>query len=181
MKRLPLPSPGHLAASLRDTAAPALALLTGARASGKTSWSRQLVDAARAAGLSAAGLLSPPVFTQGEKTGIALLDVATDERRLLAQRAAEGASGAAGTGWRFDAKTLAWGNGLLATLPPADLVLIDEIGPLEFDGKKGFLAAFAAIDARRYRLALVTVRPGLLDAALARWPWCEAIYDTEQQ
>lgn len=181
MKRLPLPPPGQLAASLRDTAAPALALLTGARGSGKTSWGRLLVDVARAAGLSAAGLLSPPIFTQGQKTGIALLDIATGERRLLAQRAAEGESGTAGTGWRFDAATLAWGNDILASLPPADLVLIDEMGPLEFDGKMGFLAAFSTIDARRYRLALVTVRPGLLDTALARWPCCATIYDTEQQ
>ena len=33
-----------------------------------------------------------------------------------------------------------------------------------------WVSAFPLLDARRYRLALVVVRPALLDAAQARWP-----------
>ena len=56
-----------------------------------------------------------------------------------------------------------------------ELLLIDELGPLEFRGEGGFIAGFAAIDARHYRLAVVVVRPELLDAARQRWPWYSAV------
>lgn len=36
-----------------------------------------------------------------------------------------------------------------------------------------------ANDARRYRLAVAVVRPELLDAAMARWPWASCIYDKD--
>ena len=64
---------------------------------------------------------------------------------------------------------------MLEKLPPGELLLIDELGPLEFRGEGGFIAGFAAIDARHYRLAVVVVRPELLDAARQRWPWYSAV------
>jgi hypothetical protein len=51
-----------------------------------------------------------------------------------------------------------------------DLLFVDELGPLEFRGEGGFVHGFAAIEARRYLLAIVVIRPELLKDAMVRWP-----------
>ena len=57
--------------------------------------------------------------------------------------------------------------------------MIDELGPLEFRGEGGFLAGFQAIAAQQYRLALVVVRPELIDIARERWPGFNHLYTME--
>ena len=169
------PAPHDLIERLRRETDPFLLLLTGGRGAGKTRWCLKLLDEARAAGISAVGVLSPPVYTAGDKTAIDLLNVASGQRQRLAERPRPGEPGTAGLGWRFDPAVLDRGNAVLEKLPPGELLLIDELGPLEFRGEGGFIAGFAAIDARHYRLAVVVVRPELLDAARQRWPWYSAI------
>lgn len=176
--RRAVPAAETLAGSLRDAAQPRLVLLTGGRGSSKTRWCGELAQAARDAGLSLAGVISPPVYAAG-KIAIDLLAVATGERRRLAERPPPGEPGTAGLGWRFDLAALAWGNAILDNTSACDLLLIDELGPLEFRGEGGLLAGFAAIEARRYRLAVAVVRPELLDTARARWPWFSLIYDKD--
>ena len=156
-----------------------LALLTGGRGSGKTRWCEALARAGRDAGLVVAGLVSPPVLVGGEKTGIDLLDVASGERRRLAERARADLPGTEGLGWCFDPEALALGNALLARAGACDLLLVDELGPLEFGRGSGLTAAFALLDSRRYRLAVVVVRPALVAAARARWPGAALVWELE--
>lgn len=173
------PKPEELLTALRDTAKPRLALLTGGRGSGKTRWCLSLLDAARSAGLKTAGVISPPVYANGAKIAIDVLDAASGARRRLAERPAANEVGTAGLGWRFDAPALAWGNALLENVKTCDLLIVDELGPLEFRGVGGFHHGFAAIEARRYRQAVVVVRPELIAAAIARWTWVSNIYDKD--
>lgn len=173
----PPPDPEALVAARGSLPAGSLAFLTGGRGAGKTRWCEALVRAARAAGLSACGLLSPPVLVGEEKSGIDLLDLATGERRRLAERARPGLPGTAGLGWRFHPKALAAGNALLERVVACDLLLVDELGPLELRRGSGFTAAFGLLDARRYGLAIVVVRPGLVGAARSRWPGAAPIWD----
>jgi hypothetical protein len=58
---------------------------------------------------------------------------------------------------------------------PCDLLIVDELGPLEFDKGQGWLEGFRAVDSGRYRAALLTIRPSLLDRALQRWGKAEVI------
>lgn len=174
---LPVPPPATVVEAMRRDPGPRLALLTGGRGSSKTRWCLALLDAARAAGLAVAGVVSPPVYGQGRKVAIDLVDAAGGERRRLADKPPPGERGTAGLGWHFDAETLAWGSALLERRAACDLLLIDELGPLEFRGKGGFRAAFDAVAAQRYRLAIVVIRPELLDQAITRWPWRSHIYD----
>lgn len=173
------PAPEALIEHLRAADEPRLTLLTGGRGSSKTRWCCATREAALHAGFEVAGVLSPPVYGAGGKIAIDVMDAKSGERRRLAVRPSAHQTGTAGLGWRFDPEALAWGDDLLYRAPPCDLLFVDELGPLEFRGAGGFRHGFAAIEARRYHLAVVVIRPELLDAALARWPWVAAIYDKE--
>jgi nucleoside-triphosphatase THEP1 len=45
-----------------------------------------------------------------------------------------------------------------------DVLVIDELGPLEFDLQTGWTASFEVLRRKRYRLALIVIRPECLDA-----------------
>lgn len=159
----------------RDSGRGQLIVLSGGRGAGKTSWCLALTCLARRRGLTVAGLVSPAAFCDGCKTAIDLQDLGSGETRRLAERPGPNAPGTAGLGWRFDRATLAWGNDLIERTAASDLLVIDEMGPLEFAGQDGFTAGFAAIDACRYCLAVVVVRPELLREALRRWPRAQVV------
>ena len=156
-----------------------LVLLSGERGAGKTTWCRSLADLAQEQGLIVAGLASPAVFCDGRKTAIDLLDLSRGETRRLAERAGFGTPETAGLGWCFDPATLAWGNALIKSAGACDLLMIDEMGPLEFSGRDGFTAGFAVIDACRYRLAVIVVRPKLMPIALQNWPQAQIVEPTD--
>lgn len=173
------PAPEEVVAGWDAFPCGSLALLTGGRGAGKTRWCEAFARAGREVGLAVSGLVSPAVLARGEKTGIDLLDVASGQRRRLAERARADLPGTEGLGWRFDPETLALGNALLARIATCDLLLVDELGPLEFGRGSGLTAAFALLDASRYRLAVVVLRPALVAAARARWPEAAHVWELE--
>ncbi|MEA4909911.1 MAG: DUF2478 domain-containing protein [Chloroflexi bacterium] len=152
-------------------------LITGDRGAGKTTLCRMLIDAAHRAGWRVGGLLSPPVLEGRERVAIDVEDLRKGERRRLASLAQPGTPGEVHTcRWAFDAATLAWGDQALRQALPCDLLVIDELGPLEFERGQGWTSAFAALEhAGAYRMALVVVRPELLAAARRRWPQAEIL------
>lgn len=174
-----------------DLKPPPLYLLTGPIGAGKTIFCRQLVQAARLRGWRVAGLLSPAVMQDGQKTGIFLEDLNSGEQRLLAidpltpHANFVRASSPFGRGesvhtfpvgkWLFDPQVLRWGNAVLASCPPCDLLIVDELGPLEFNAGQGLTAAFDLLTAGQFRVGLMVIRPTLLEAARARWPWAEVL------
>jgi nucleoside-triphosphatase len=175
-------SPGILLAkffSIKDPES-TLILITGPRGVGKTSWCQEMIRDARQRSLSIGGLVSPAVFVAGEKTGIDLLDISTGQRRRLAEhRPAASAGQDEGPGviateaWVFRRETLEWGNATLACLGNVDILLLDELGPLEFQRGKGLQAGLARLDTHQDRLAMAVVRPELLSLAIERWPWAQ--------
>lgn len=66
-------------------------------------------------------------------------------------------------GWRLDPSALDRGNEILATIAPCDLLIIDEVGPLEMQHGRGWNQAFLALALSRHRAALVVCRPELID------------------
>lgn len=156
-----------------------LILITGPSGSGKTTWCEALTDHARQVGISPVGLISPPVYSGGTKTAIDLLDLQTQERRRLArlhnsQKSTQ--AGPATIDWQFDPQVLAWGDTLLQRTDAnqealQNLLILDELGPLELVRGQGWQSGLRLVDGRSYRLACVVVRPALLSVALERWPW----------
>ena len=175
-------SPGDLLASFLSNTKQnrALYLLLGTSGSGKTSWCLDLVNQVSRSGLKVGGLLSPAIFAGDQKIGIDLLDLTTQEKRRLASRPPNQGENELCTGaWCLDQATLAWGNQCLQKQPEPDILILDEIGPLEFTQKKGLLTGLDLVDSGSYRMAIVTIRPSLLEKAQQRWPHSQVIEITE--
>ncbi len=152
-------------------------------------WQRQddplpRTDRRRPTQFDVAGVLSPARFERGVKVGIDVLDLRSGELRRLAHlRTMETASDVTGVvtqRWRFDAAALAWANQVLATATPCDLLVVDELGPLELEQERGWTAALATIDTRAFDMALVVVRKSLLERAMLRWPNADVLKITNQ-
>jgi nucleoside-triphosphatase len=150
---------------------PELVVVSGWRGCGKTTFCEKCAGIAQAAGWRVAGLLSPAVFHDGNKTGIDVIDLGSGERRRLARLPGneDGNAPFRTTGWVFDPDQMRWGNEILAGIEGCDLLVVDELGPLELLNDQGWTAGLAALDGGHYRAALAVVRPELLDTARRRW------------
>jgi nucleoside-triphosphatase THEP1 len=159
-------------------------IITGKSGSGKTSFCAAVVNAMRQGDLKRMdirGVLSPALRRGGEKVGIQAVNLVTFEHKNLAERN-DGDPGAVSTKrWKFDPKVIAWCNSILANATPCTVLILDEIGPLEFKQGEGFIAGLEAVDIGDYELSLVVVRPHLLDRARERWPGAEVINVQELQ
>jgi len=138
-------------------------VVTGGREVGKTTFCRQVIERYRGAGKTVSGLLSPGRFIDGKKTGIFAIALETNEQRLLASLVAGEIDGMRQGHWSFDAKVVEWGNQQLKEAVEADLLVIDELGPLEFQRRMGWVAAFDRLKSKKFGLALVVIRPECLD------------------
>lgn len=146
-----------------------LILITGPSGSGKTTFCTRLASLSSEAGLSVGGILCPAVFEGGQKVGIEQLDISSGERQRLGVRSKDAGDSTVGC-WHMDETVLDWGNQIIAGLKDEDVIIIDELGPLELEDGYGYQGALHLLDEGRYRTAFVVVRPALLPLAQLRWP-----------
>lgn len=158
-----------------DSTQSRLLIISGQSGSGKTIWCGELAHQAKALGMSVAGVISPAVFQQGQKIGIDLFDLFTSERRRLANRRPNFPEHHIGRRWELDFDVLRWGNALLSQISACQLLVLDELGPLELVENQGLTKGMELLDARKLVLACIAVRPVFLSNALARWPWATYI------
>jgi nucleoside-triphosphatase len=153
-----------------DLSAPPLWLVSGQRGAGKTNFCRLLAGYARAAGWKVAGLLSPAIVEAGIKTGILAEDLHSGEAHRLASAISEPPFDLQLGRWFFDRAILAWGNRVLEASLPCDLLIVDEIGPLELVRGEGWAAALEILGRPGFDLGLAVVRPELEESFRARFP-----------
>ena len=147
-------------------------LLTGPIGVGKTTVCQRVAGLARERGLSVGGTVTPAIYDQsGEKIGIALIDLETAERRVLAHLD-RGQPGLKVGKYGFDVQVLAWGCDILdrAAVAGCDLFLVDEVGPLELVEGQGFTRALTVLETGILPRTLTVVRPALLDQVRQRAP-----------
>jgi nucleoside-triphosphatase len=155
-----------------------LIIISGAIGSGKSTLCSQLAAYFQGAGWQLSGLVSRGVFTDNQKKAIAAVNLNDGEARLLAVYRLQPISDKDGDlplHWDFDPATLAWGNQVFQQTGLTDLLVVDELGPLEMKRNEGWTAAITAINERRFRLALLVLRPALLTQAVKQWPWAQVI------
>jgi nucleoside-triphosphatase THEP1 len=165
-------SPDSLLASLlseKDTGK--LILVTGYSGSGKTHWCLELAELAKIGGVNAVGLVSPAVFEGDIKVGIDLVDIKSGSRQRLAVCRGRSSPGQSTLDWDFNDEALTWGNSILGKLDTCQLLILDEMGPLELQRGTGLSNGIGLISTRGYGLACVVIRPALIEIAKSLWPW----------
>ena len=146
-----------------------IAVLTGERGIGKTSICRRVVALAQPAGWSCGGIIT---LALGDARDV--LEVAGGAVRRLTRSA--GTSQAVDQGrFLFDPGVLNWAQQRLSQATPCDLLVIDEIGPLELERGKGWVNALDVLRDGDFGLALVVVRPELVAQAKQGLPGCATV------
>lgn len=141
-----------------------IVLLAAPRGAGKTTACQRFVEQGRQAGMRIGGILTPACYdSSGTKTGIMAVDAFTEERRPLATVEPDPHRATVGR-YRFDPAVMHWAvdRVLLALGAPIDVVVIDEIGPLELVQKEGFAPALAYLPGAKATTAVLIVRAELL-------------------
>lgn len=144
---------------------PALLLLTAARGAGKTTAACRAVRLAAEVGLCVGGILAPPRYdAAGACLGIDAVDLATGERRPLADLEPDPARATVGR-YRFGPATLAWATAtmLAALSQPLDLAVIDEIGRLELRQGSGYAPVLRALPTAAAANVLILARDAFLE------------------
>jgi len=172
-------------------------LLTGRRGVGKTTICQALAELARRRGYRPDGVITPALYAcpadwelgigdwELTKVGFEALDVGSGERWPLARTDPSTAlrqSSGQGSGHRqelggprvgpysFDPAGLARALRVLrrAATTGGDLLMVDEIGPLELEQGKGFAPILDLLPVEGPTHTLIVVRPALLDPLLLR-------------
>ncbi len=143
--------------------------IKGMRGSGKTTFLLNLVNVLREKGIRVKGIVSPAAFEDGRKTAIELVDLATDARHVLARLVKKTRSTLQFGDWAFFEETINWGNACLSKIRFTDVLVVDEIGPLELDLGSGFQAGLDQLAAGHYRVGILSIRPKCEEGLLSRF------------
>jgi len=140
-------------------------LLSAPRRSGKTTACQKFINHARRAGLGVGGILAPARYDQEDhKVGIDVHCLLTGETRMLGTIVPIAKRRTVGH-YQFDEATMQWAveQVLHALQTPIDVVMIDEIGPLELLQKRGFAPALDYFPLAQAANAILLVRSTLLE------------------
>jgi molybdopterin-guanine dinucleotide biosynthesis protein A len=141
-------------------------LVIGEPGSGKTSWCREYISQRRKSGSTVGGILSPAIEKQGQRVGSNALDLLTDEEipfaRLSRYRSLEEGEKVGDYTISRDGILFACRAIERAVGSRCDLVVIDEVGPLELHGK-GLMPAVELALASAVNM-LIVVRSSLREA-----------------
>jgi len=152
-------------------------LLTGGRGVGKTTVCQAVAELARQRGYRPGGVVTPALYDDhGVKVGLEAMDVSSGERWLLARTDPSPGSGHRRESgprvgpYSFDPAALARALKVLrkAATTECDLLMVDEIGPLELEQGEGFAPVLDLLPPGMPTHILIVVRPELLDALRLR-------------
>ena len=151
-------------------------IITGEIKTGKTLLISNVVTALRKSNVKVTGVYSPAKFEGEVKTGIYLMDISSQEKKLLANYQPGWDPENPKREWKMDPEVLQWGHEVIRESVPTSILIIDELGFLEFEKNQGWTTAFDILENGDYKLAIVVVRIGLLKQAMAKWESAKVIY-----
>lgn len=144
-------------------------ILTGPKAKGKTTLSLNLATWLKEVGFSVEGIVAPEIVENGERVGYMVQWIATGQKMPLAQKTSASNENQT-VPFDFDEAALKFGANLLEQpqVEMADMVILDEAGPLELNGG-GWAEAFTKVIAKRNKPTLLVIRPALLETFKEKW------------
>jgi len=158
-----------------------LILWIGSKHSGKTTSANLLVQAARSEGFIVAGILEPSLYDNGELIGFDIVDLQNHKRMPLARRNKDKNKTRS---FNFITDGLTFGNMVLSTeaIKSADLIIIDEFGPLELEGN-GWRRNIDSLLSSSNAIILVVIRWELKDIFQQLYPDfdCQELEAIEQR
>jgi len=155
-----------------------LVIITGAIGQGKSTFTAGVVESLISGGMKISGFLAVGVQTEGRRIGFDLVDPVTGRRTELCRETGSAESMRVGK-YFFSAEGLSMGFELLdpEKTSGVSLILIDEVGPLELNGK-GWAPAIERLCERVNLPLLWVVRETVVQEAVKRWKTGDArIFD----
>jgi nucleoside-triphosphatase len=157
-------------------------IVAGPLHAGKTTRVRALVEKLAARAVPLAGYLSPAVRSDDGIAGYDLEAIGTGERAPLLRRAAQERGGAPELtvgSFRFVPAGLERARDIVRGSGPGDLLVVDEVGPAELEGRGVWPALGPLLEDPR-RSVLLVVRMSLADAFRRRLGGRPALVRTDE-
>lgn len=148
--------------------------ICGDRGWGKTRFCQSLLGTAQQQNIPAFGFYCPARFEDGEKVGIDLRLVPTDETYPLGDLLPTGEHFRVGR-WSMYPEAFEKAKAHLLTYKAQPLVVLDEIGPLEVEDGEGWVQALDLLSLETVRTGVVAFRPSLKDKMISLFPAMEVI------
>ncbi|MEM3873777.1 MAG: NTPase [Candidatus Bathyarchaeia archaeon] len=146
-------------------------LITGSPGIGKTTLLLKVVDALRARGYSVGGMVSREVRSCGTRVGFEILDLADNSRRGWLAHVNQKTGPQVGK-YRVNLEDLdsVGVKAILRAIRECDVIVIDEIGPMELFSENFRQAVTKAFESGKLVIAVVhwKARDKLIDAAKTR-------------
>ena len=148
---------------------PIIFILTAGVGAGKTSTARDIIQSLQKRGVRCRGFLSAGIDVDGVRSGFRLEDIHSSESVILCQTTYQ--EGWTPTGrYYFNPESLEFGNKVLnpANLVETDLVVIDEIGPMELNNH-GWAESIRTLCQSSPMPQLWIVRESLVKQIVRKW------------
>lgn len=143
--------------------------ICGDSGEGKTRLVSAVLAATKQHNRSTRGVFCPAVFKGGSKIAIEVRLVPGMQSRILMRLAQPGDAHVFGK-WNMDLESIAWAREYLLDLQPADLWVIDEIGPLETELGQGWAEILPLLPVLPAKKVLVSFRSSLRLWFLQHYP-----------
>ena len=148
---------------------PAIFVISGGVGEGKTTCAKNIIQSLQTRGLRCKGFLSVGTEANNVRSGFILVDINTSESIILCKTTYQ--EGWSQTGrYFFNPEALEFGNKILdpKNLQETDLVVIDEIGPMELNNQ-GWAESIRALCQSLPTPQLWMVRENLVKQVIRKW------------
>ncbi len=132
--------------------------LTGVSGSGKTQLCQKAICYANEKGFDVSGFFCPAIFIGDTKVAINVIILPLGNEKSLAMLAKPGMNNNVYGKWDFNQKTIEDVVTHFLSISKCDLLIIDELGPLEIEEKKGWHKVLQHIDQIDYSVLIITFR-----------------------
>jgi len=144
-------------------------LISGDIQGGKTSYLLKLVDVLKMRDLDVGGFLAPGNFESGERSGFKLHNIKSEVEISMASTEETAAWKKYRRFW-FNPEAFIQGREWIQTCleQEADIVVIDEVGPMELEGS-GWFDTLESLISQSGAIQLWSVRENLVSEVMQRW------------